>query len=76
MLETMLEDSNKLKSRFEDDYLNLYQRNLTLENDIKKLTSDAGYWVFTNELKVPVATSITCRKGTRTNCAETYYGGN
>jgi hypothetical protein len=41
MLETMLEDINKLKSRFEDDYLNLYQRNLALENDIKKLTSDA-----------------------------------
>jgi hypothetical protein len=44
MLETMFKDSNKLKSRFEDDYLNLYQRNLALENEIKKLTSDAGYF--------------------------------
>ena len=39
----MLEDSNELKSRFEDDYLNLYQRNLALENELKTLTSDAGY---------------------------------
>jgi protein HOOK3 len=43
MLESMLEDSEKLKCRFEDDYLNLYQRNLALENEIKKLTSDSGY---------------------------------
>lgn len=59
LLETMLEDSNQLKSKFEDDYLNLYQRNLKLESEMKQLKSDAGYLLFLT-CQIPVAASLSC----------------
>jgi len=42
LLENLLVDSNRLKSKFEDDYLVLYQRNLGLENEVKQMSSDSG----------------------------------
>ncbi|KAJ3220450.1 hypothetical protein HK099_004356 [Clydaea vesicula] len=39
LLENLLEDSNRMKSKFEDDYLSLYQKNLQLENEIKQNAS-------------------------------------
>lgn len=49
MLETMLEDATELKSKFEDDYLHMYQRNLALENEIKQLTADSGYFILASK---------------------------
>ncbi|KAI9332997.1 HOOK protein-domain-containing protein, partial [Obelidium mucronatum] len=37
VLENLLEDSNRLKSKFETDFMQAYQRNLTLENEMKQL---------------------------------------
>lgn len=42
MLENLLDDSNMLKSKFEKDYLNLYQRNLQLEKQLEQLSSESG----------------------------------
>ncbi|KAI9209772.1 HOOK protein-domain-containing protein [Polychytrium aggregatum] len=37
VLESLLEDSNRLKSKFETDYMQAFQRNLALENEIQQL---------------------------------------
>ncbi|KAJ3020272.1 UNVERIFIED_CONTAM: Protein Hook 1 [Siphonaria sp. JEL0065] len=37
VLENLLEDSNRLKQKFENDFMQAYQRNLSLEHEMKQL---------------------------------------
>lgn len=42
MLESLLADANRLKDKFEADYLELYQKHLGLENELGRRNSEGA----------------------------------